>query len=191
MSSPRKRCVVVPSALSARPRCAARGADDERPRHGDADVVDAEVGVELGGGMELVRVPAGVLEHAELGEPLRDEVVVVDVAGAGERPRNLRRPLDLDRRARARRDRRDRDGHDRPVVGVAVVGRDEAKVARQVARRAVGRVQADGGDVDRSERVAPRRRRTGAAGARAARSSRYCARRSSRGETAARVAGVR
>jgi serine/threonine protein kinase HipA of HipAB toxin-antitoxin module len=61
----------------------ARGADRPALRHGHADVVAAEVGEELRVGEELVRRPAGV-EHAELREPLRDEEVIADHAGAIE-----------------------------------------------------------------------------------------------------------
>ena len=68
---------------------AAGRAHYEADGHGDGHVVDAVVGEELGGGMELVRVPALSSQHAQLGEPLGDEVVVADVAGARDRLRHL------------------------------------------------------------------------------------------------------
>ena len=86
----------MPSALSVRAVCRPVAPTTNGRGDGDAHVVDAEVGVELGGRVELVRVPARILEHAQLREPLGDEVVVADVAGARERPRDLGRPLDLD-----------------------------------------------------------------------------------------------
>ena len=73
----------------------AGGADDPAGRHGQADVVDAEVGEELGRGVELVAAPAAVLEHGDLRKPLGDEVVVADDAGAREGARECgpsRRP---------------------------------------------------------------------------------------------------
>ena len=54
------------SALSVR-QLTAGGADDEAARQRDGAVVDAEVRVELGRRVELVRVPAAILEHAEFG----------------------------------------------------------------------------------------------------------------------------
>src|SRR6266566_1913914 len=78
--------------------------------------------------MELVCVPARVFEDAELGEPLAEEVVVVDVTGAREWPRNLRAPLDLDVDRLIRRDGlRQRHDRHRLVCGVAVIGRDVAR----------------------------------------------------------------
>ena len=47
-----------------------RGPDDPPLWHRQADVISAEVGEELGPGVELVRVPSGVLEHADFREPL-------------------------------------------------------------------------------------------------------------------------
>jgi hypothetical protein len=51
-------------------------------RHRQANVVDAKVGVELGRPVELVAVPAPILQHPELWKPLRDEVEVSDHPGA-------------------------------------------------------------------------------------------------------------
>ena len=62
-------------------------AEDPPGGDGDPDVVDAVVGEELGAGVELMTVPARVLEHADLREPLRDEEEVSDCAGSGERSR--------------------------------------------------------------------------------------------------------
>src|SRR5262245_38954692 len=52
------------------------GSHDVAARNRQADVVDAVVGIELSAGMELVSIPSGVFEHANLREPLAEEVVV-------------------------------------------------------------------------------------------------------------------
>ena len=62
------------------------GADDPAVRNCQGDVVDAEIREELGPGMKLVTIPALVLKHAELREPLRDEEEVADGAGARADP---------------------------------------------------------------------------------------------------------
>ncbi len=64
----------------------AGGSDHVAVRDGEVDVVGAEVGEELGGGVVLVAVPCAVPEDAGLGEPLttHDEVALVAVAGDGE-----------------------------------------------------------------------------------------------------------
>ena len=98
------------------------------------DVVHAVVGEELGLGVELVTVPAGVLEHAELREPLRDEEVVADRAGAIERARHACRPLHDNRDRLTWRDRAWK-GHDhhRTVIRIPIVGSDEASRRREIA----------------------------------------------------------
>src|SRR6185436_17935548 len=48
-------------------------ADDPSRRDGEPHIVAAEVGEELGRDVELMAIPAAVLEYADLGEPLRDE----------------------------------------------------------------------------------------------------------------------
>ena len=79
----------------------------ERPTagNGQRDVVDAEVGEELRARVELMAVPAAILQDAELREPLDDEEEVADGAGARERARHVGGPFDLDRGGRSRRDR--------------------------------------------------------------------------------------
>ncbi len=120
----------------------AGGADDEAGRDRDVDQVVAEVGVELGIGVELVAVPAagrpsapaGRLVDAELREPLTHEVEVAVEAGAGEDLRQLRREGDVERERAARRHRfGQRESHDRLVVLVPVVGLLEAQGAFEVA----------------------------------------------------------
>ena len=135
---------VVPLAL------APRRADHPAPRHGDPHVVDAVVGVELGAGMELVRVPAGVFENAQLGKPLRDEEVVADRAGAGEGARHSRRPGQLHGHRLAGRHGHGQRHRQHGAVGpVAVVGRDERAAGRQVGeRRPAAGQQAYRRDVD-------------------------------------------
>ena len=144
------RCVVVaPSGSSRRSRSTPVAPDDPALRHRQPDVVDAEVGEELGPGVELVRVPAGVLEHADFREPLGDKIEIADRAGARERSRHARRPgdLDVDRFARAT-GRRQRHLHHRPVVGIAVVRRDEAGLGDDVSRDAAARDDPQAGDLD-------------------------------------------
>ena len=141
----RRRAVglVAPPALDA------GRADDPAVRHRQPDVVDAEVGEELGRGVELMAVPARVLEDADLRKPLREEVVVADRAGARERARHARRPGDLDVDRLAGRHRRgERHLCHRPVVQVAVVGRDEAHGRGDVDRRAARADELQAGDVD-------------------------------------------
>ena len=72
----------------------ARGADDPAARDGQANVVAAVVGEELGVGVELMRRPGAAFEDGQLREPVRDEVVVADGAGARERTRHVRLPRD-------------------------------------------------------------------------------------------------
>ena len=100
----RRRAValVAPTALGA------GGADDPAVRDRQPHVVDAEVGEELGRGVELMAVPAGVLEDADLRKPLREEVVVADRSRARERARHAGRPGDLDVDGFAGRHRRRR-----------------------------------------------------------------------------------
>ena len=136
--------VVAPFALDA------GGADRPAVRHRQRHVVDAVVGEELGAGVELMAVPALVLQDAELGEPLRDEEEVADGAGARERARDVRGPFHFDGHAAARRDRpRQRHGHHRLIVRVAVVWRDEMLRRREVGRRRrAGAQKLDRVDVD-------------------------------------------
>ena len=108
--------------LSRRLTLDAGGAERPPARDRQRDVVDAEVGEELRARMELMAVPAVVLQDAELREPLHDEEEVADGAGARERARHVRGPFDLDGRRAARLDRlRQAHRHHRLVVRVAVV----------------------------------------------------------------------
>ena len=122
-----------PTDLSVTRWTAAGRADDEFARRGNPHVVDAVVGVELGVGVELVRVPARILQHAHLREPLGDEVVVVHVAGACKRTGNLARPFhfDIERFLRLHRERQ-RYRHHRAIGGIAVVGREKPCFGSQV-----------------------------------------------------------
>ena len=65
-----------------------RRADGPALGDGQADIVDAEVGEELGRGMKLVAVPARVLKNADLWKPLPEEIEVADGTGARERARH-------------------------------------------------------------------------------------------------------
>ena len=179
----RRRAVafVAPAALDP------GGADDPSRGHRQADVVDAEVGEELGRGVELMAVPSGILEHADLRKPLRDEVEVADGAGARERARALARPrdLDVDRLARLHR-RVERHSITVRSSDVPVVGRDEAEARRHVGRGAAGD-QLQARDLDPAPVVGGtvrRRRNAGEDGARASTSSGCCARRCNRGGSA-------
>ena len=148
---PSRRSRARPPGGSGRSACrparrASRAARPVAPTtkpggQGQRDVVDAEVGEELGRGVELVRVPRALPEDADLGEPLRDEVVVVDPARAAER---RRRGCATSSRcgsatvAPGGTGRGVVDLHHRAVVGVAVVGLDVAEGRREVGlRRAV------------------------------------------------------
>ena len=71
-------------------------ADHPVARHGQRDVVDAEVGEELGGEMVLMAVPRAVLVHPDLREPLPDERERSGVAGARRDARQLGDELDVD-----------------------------------------------------------------------------------------------
>src|SRR3954471_13582288 len=64
-------------------------ADGPSSRNGQAHVVGSEVGEELRRCVELMAVPSGVLEHADLGEPLRDKKEISNRASAGERSRHV------------------------------------------------------------------------------------------------------
>src|SRR3972149_10050104 len=76
--------------------------------------------------MKLVAVPAGVFQHADLREPLRDEVVVADASRARERAWHARRPAKLDVDGLARPDGLvERNAQHRLVEGGPVVRRDE------------------------------------------------------------------
>ncbi len=124
-------------------------ADDPAARNDQLDVVDAEVREKLRCGMELMAVPAGVLEDADLGKPLAEEVVVADRAGAGERPRHARGPGDLDVDRLPGRDRSgERDLRHRPIVHVPVVRCDEAHRRRHVDWRSTRADELQAGDID-------------------------------------------
>ena len=89
----------------------------------------------------------GVLEHADLREPLAEEEVVGNPAGARRRERNAAGPLDLDLHRGARADGcGQRDGHHRAIGGVAVVGCDVADRLGEVGGGAAG-----GRDLDRRD----------------------------------------
>src|SRR5438552_11191525 len=92
--------------------------------------------------MELMAVPSVVLQYAELGEPLRDEEEVAYGARPRERAGHVRGPLHLDRRGAARRDRlRERNGHHRLVIRIAIVGRDEMARRGETGRRRADRAR--------------------------------------------------
>ena len=119
--------------LVARVALDAGGAHEPAGRHGEPDVVGAEVREELGGRVELVAVPAGILQHADLRKPLCHEVEITDGAGAREGPRHPGGPGDLDvERFPGRDGAIERHFQDRPVVRVAVVGRDKPHAGRDV-----------------------------------------------------------
>jgi len=122
----------------------AGGANRPSERDGQRHVVDAEVGEELGAGMELMAVPSLILQDAELGKPLSDEEEVADRAGARERPRHVRAPGDLDGGRRSRRDRlRQPHRHHRLIVLVVVVRSDEA-----LDRGPIGAIDLHAVDID-------------------------------------------
>ena len=111
-------------------------ADDPSLRHRQPYVVDAVVGEELRRGMKLMAVPAFVLEHTQFREPLHDEEIVPDHAGPCDRPRDVRRPADLDRgRPPGRHGFPQRYRHHRLVIGIAIVGRNEMYRAGEIGRR--------------------------------------------------------
>ncbi len=105
----------------------------------DRDVVVAEIREELARGVELVAVPAVFLEDAELGEPLDDHEEIVLVAGPHGHPRQPRDELDRDRDRLSGLDGLAQDDlRDRPVVGIAVVGRDVAQGRQKVGAVGTG-----------------------------------------------------
>jgi hypothetical protein len=98
--------------------------------------------------VKLVRVPAAVFEHAQLREPLGDEVIVVDVTRAGERPGNFRRPLDLDLNRLVRLDLEGQVGcHHRPVIRIPVVRGNEPDRRHQIGGWRGSLARADRRDV--------------------------------------------
>ncbi len=122
-------------------------ADDPAVRHRHPDVIDAEVGIELGRRVKLMTVPALFLEDAELGKPLHDEVVVADHAGSSERARNLGRPCHFHTNRLAWLDGlRQRHHHHRLIQRIPVIGRAVALARCEVdERRRVVAEQPDGG----------------------------------------------
>ena len=127
-------------------------ADDPPGGHRELDVVDPEVREKLRRGMELMAVPAAVLEHANLRKPLPEEVEVADHPGAGEGARDMRGPVDRERDAAAGRyDRGQRHFGHRPVVQVPIVGRDEAQPGLKIGGGAVQAQQPDAGQIDRGQ----------------------------------------
>ena len=127
------RAVAVVARLVAEAGCA----DDPSGRGRDADVVDAVIGEEFGRGVELMAVPAGVFEDADLGEPLREEEEVADGAGPREGAGDFRGPFEQDVDDLARIDLpKERHGQHCLIVRIAI-RRDVAHVARQVDRRGV------------------------------------------------------
>ena len=97
--------------------------------HGEADIIDAVVRIELGSRVELMRVPASVFEHAKLREPLSDEEVVANHSRSIERARNLCGPVQANLDGLPWLDwRRQRDRHHRTVICIAVIGCDEATI---------------------------------------------------------------
>ena len=136
--------------------------------HGHRHAVVAEVGVELRVGVELMAVPAAGraaaparrLVDPELGEPLADQRVVADVAGAREDARQLRREGDVEGDALARA-RPARGSATRATVRSSALpssGASKRKRAREVG--AVGERQR--GDVDEAPAVLLDRRSRGA-----------------------------
>src|SRR5262249_10995760 len=116
--------------------------DDVVARHGHPDIVDAIVRKELGSGVELVGIPTSVFQHAQLGKPLPEEVVVADITGSRKRPRDPGAPFEVDddRLARLYRLREWHRGHS-PVVRVPIVWGDVMKAVGQ-------RVDAVSGDAE-------------------------------------------
>ena len=113
--------VVAPIALDA------RGTDRPGLGNRQVDVIDAVIGKELGPGVELVTVPALVLQDAELRKPLSDEKEIPDRAGPRVRARDVRVPLHLDCEGAVRGHRLwQRDRHHRLIVPVAVVWRKKS-----------------------------------------------------------------
>ena len=84
----------------------ARGADHVILRQRDLHVIGAEVGEELGHGVELMAIPSAVPPHADLGKPLSGEQEGALVAGARNHLRKGRLELDLELHILAGRDRR-------------------------------------------------------------------------------------
>ncbi len=144
-----RRPVAVRALAGAHPG----RADDVAAGRRDLDRVAAVVGVELGGGVELVAVPtarlaaahAGGLVDAELREPLAHEIEIVLVARPRKHLRQLRREGDLQRdRPAGRHGLGKRDLRDRLVICIPVIGLNEDEAGLEVsAGRGLHR-----GDVD-------------------------------------------
>ena len=76
---------------------------------------------------------AAVFEDADLGKPLAQKKIVADSARTDNSPRNFRRPCDVERERLHRLDRRrQRDGHHRAVILIAVVRRDKVQGPCQI-----------------------------------------------------------
>src|SRR6185295_938633 len=73
-----------------------RRADGPWLRHGQGDIVPAELVECACIRMQLMTVPAVVLQHANLRKPVGDDECTVDHTGAIERTRHMRVPRELD-----------------------------------------------------------------------------------------------
>ena len=131
----------------------AGGADGPIRWHGDPHVVTTEVAVAAGVGERLMRHPAPWLEHAEFGEPLRGNEVVVDRTGAIEVARKPPAPADAQvQRLVWLHGLGHLRGGQRSVAGIAVAGRDVAERRHQVLdHRAIRRHNFQSGDLHESE----------------------------------------
>src|SRR5208283_1634648 len=103
-------------------------------RQSDIHIIGAEVGKEFGRGVELVAVPCAMPPHSNLGKPLSGKQECALVSGASDNFRKRGAKLDPELHVLARRYRM-RQAHFeyRLVIGIAVVGRDELHLLRQVA----------------------------------------------------------
>ena len=109
-------------------------ADDIILRQRNLHVIGAEVGEELGHGMELVAIPLPVPPQADLGKPLSGEQESALITGARDHLGKGCFELDLELHAFARSDRsRQLHLEDRLVVRIAIVGRDELHLLGQVS----------------------------------------------------------
>ncbi len=119
---------------------AAGRADHPARRHPQSHVVHAVVGEELRAGVELARLPAVGLEHADLGKPLGEEEEVADAPGPRERARHPGLPLEIERDCLPRpHGLGQRDLEQRLVVHVAIVRGDVSHSRPEVGRGATPR----------------------------------------------------